>query len=636
MKVKRSRIGIPLTLSLLLAVWSAGPALGQDNAETASRAQADAFLSEASAALAAGELSRAGSLTESALQLSPSYSEALYLAARLEAEDRPATRAAIEHVRAALRGATWSTTDPAAARQLLISLLTRTGQAGEARREAQRLAASRPEDPRNFLLLARALDKDGSFAAEVRTASDALARFPGADDLRLQAARALARVGRSAEAAALVRTGLKVHPDSLPLLLSSAGLEIDRAQRQSAVDSYLSRGGTDPLAAVLGMESAPVRQRSGYLDTFLSLSGLSRQDLVTRVQDAVKGSRDLSTALTDALSRYTGSRDLDSDEDGAWDDRWTFAAGKVTHWTRDTAQDGAVPYEADFRDGLPVWFAARAASGAVTRFSYSRYPWLDRVDLPEGGTWFIVPYSIQCAFLRDTVTPADGTAPRIAARFSVPAADALRRGSSRIEEYAADGGTLVRRTDLDHGQKVFMEESLSGDGIMDHRVWFQGGQPQRGSRSLSRDGVFRVSETWKDGKLAAEAIDTDGDGKVDYRETFGSAPVRSWDFNEDGRDDSREYLLPDGSRLRELSTRLNGVFDVRVVTRGARIVSVTRGGKPLAVLADGTRGVTWIGEPAKAPSRPDPGAVNQIQDLSGAPYLVFAMDGILYAEALRE
>ncbi len=635
MKVKLSRSRILPMLSLLLAILAAAPMAAQDGAAAASRAQADAFLAQASAVLGSGDLSQAASLAESALQLSPSYSEALYLAARIEGEQRASTRLAIDHLRSALKSSTWAGTDPAAADQLLTSLLIRTGQVAEARRGAERLAGARPEEARNFLLLAQALDKAGSPAAELRVLTGSLARFPENDDLRLLNARVLARMGRSAEAAAIVRTGLKIHPDSLPLLLSSASLEIDRTLRKSAADSYLSGGGLDPLAAVVGMESVPVGQRRRYLDTFLSLGGLSRQGLVTRAQGAMKGSRELSSALADALSRYTGNRDLDADSDGYWDERWTFDAGRTARWVREPAEDGVAAYEAVFRDGAPAVFSVRAASGAVTRFGYSRYPWLDTVELPAEGTWFVVPYTMQGAFLRDAAA-ADGSAPRIAARFALPAADAVRRGSSRQEEYGADGATLVRRTDLDRGRKVFMEESLGADGVMDHRVWFQAGRPLRGSRSLSRDGRFQVAETWKDGRLAADAIDTDGDGKVDYRETFGSTPVRSWDFNEDGRDDSREYLLPDGSHLRELSTLLDGVFDVRVVTRGARIVSLTRSGRSVPVLADAIRGVTWIGEPAKAPGTPDLAGVNQIQHISGMPYLVFAMGGIVYAEALTE
>ena len=635
MKVARRRIHgfvrFLLAMVMAFAVAVSASAQGED---AASRAQADAFIVQASAALQAGDLGEAAALSRSALQLAPAYSEALLVSARVESQDRDSTASALEHVQAAIRSGSWGTTDPAVAGQLLSGLLTRTGRTAEARREAERLQASRPDDPINFLLVARALDKAGSLAAEVSALSAALSRFPESDELRLQQAAALARLGRNAEAAALVRTGLKVHPGSLPLLLSSASLEMDRMVRRSQADQYLSRGGADPLAAVVGMETVPVSQRRAYLDEFLSRSGLSRQDLVVRVQDAVKGSRELSAELASALAGYTGNRDLDGDFDGYWDERWTFDAGKLIHWTRDTAENGSPPYEASFRDGAPESFSVRASGGAVTRFWYSRYPWLDRVDLPGDGTWFLVPYTMQCAFLRDGLVAADGTAPRIARRPLIPSADAVRRGSSRHEQYGEDGKTLLRRIDVVRGLPVYMEESLGGDGVLDHRVWFYAGRPVRGVRSLARDGVFQVSETWKDGTLAAEAVDTDGDGKVDYRETYGQTPVRSWDYNEDGRDDCREFLLPDGRHLRELSTRLDGVFDVRVVTRGARIESATRGGRALQVTVDAARGVTWIGEPAPAQARPDPSSANQVQELAGASYLVFGIDGILYAEAL--
>jgi tetratricopeptide (TPR) repeat protein len=634
--LRRSSPLLFLTVALLALVLAA-PAGAQDNGPAAaSRAQADAFLLQADSALETGDLARAGTLTASALELSPDYSEALYLAARVESADRPSTRAAIDHLRAALRAASWSRTDPLPASQLLTGLLIRTGQLAEARKAADRLVSTRPEDPENFILLARQMDKAGSAAAELRTLTDAVNRFPEQDELRLMTARLLARLGRSAEAASIVRVGLRVHPESLPLLLASGGLEIDRIARTTSLDLYLSKGGTDPLAAVLGMESVPIGQRRRYLDAFLSLGGLSRQDLVGRAQDAVKSSRDSAAALGKALAAYSGTRDLDSDGDGYWDERWTFADGKVTRWVREPAEDGVAQYEAVFQDGKAVSLDTRSPDGAVTRFRYSRYPSLESVALPGEGTWFVVPYTLALPFLRDGIVSADGSAPRIVARPPAPSADAVRRGSFRVEEYGPDGVTLVRRVDLSRGQRVYMEESLAGDGIIDHRLWYRDGQPDRGSRSLAHDGEFPVVETWKNGKLASEAVDTNGSGTPDYHETFGGTAVRSWDYNEDGRDDARELALPDGSRVREISTRMDGVFDVRIVTRGGRIVSLQRGGTPVAVARDDSRGVTWIGAPAGAPGKPDPTARDGIQVISGSPYLVFRLEGTLYAEALQK
>ena len=69
-----------------------------------------------------------------------------------------------------------------------------------------------------------------------------------------------------------------------------------------------------------------------------------------------------------------------------------------------------------------------------------------------------------------------------------------------------DGVTLLRRTELSRGQKVYVEEDADGDGRLDHRVWFLNGQPVRGERSLTGDGVFQIKETWSGGKLVSETV----------------------------------------------------------------------------------------------------------------------------------
>jgi Flp pilus assembly protein TadD len=629
--MKRSSAYIFLIASFALVAARAHPL------DAGSQEQADAFLVQARAALSTGDLTRSGAMAASALDLAPSYSEALYMAARVEAEDRPSTRKSIEHLRSAMTSASWNGTDPGLAEQLLTILLIRTGQLTEARKAAEKLAALRPEDPQSSALLAQAFDKAGNLPAAQRTLTEALKRFPANDELRLSSARLLNQQGRSAEASAIVRTGLQLHPESMSLLLASAGLDIDRTRMVSSVDTYLSKGGVDPLGPVLGMEAVPVGTRRKYLDQFISLGGLSRQDLVGRAMDAAKGSGDLTARLRDALLGYSGNRDLDADSDGFWEDRWVFDTGRVVRWIREPAQDGVPQYEAVFADGRPVSLASRDPAGNLTRLTYSRYPFIEKAELPGEGTLLIVPYTMQCVFLRpDFAAGPPGMAPRIAAKLTLPGADALRKGSYQLQEYAADGVTPVRRTDLAAGQRVFMEESSAADGVYDHRVWYTHGQPERGTRSLSHDGIFQVTETWKNGTLASEAVDTDGDGTPDYRETYGASPMKSWDFNEDGKDDSREYDLPDGSHVRELATKMNGTFDLKIVARGPRIVSFTRSGTPVPVVPDDPRGVTWIGQPAPAAGKPDMTLPDGLQTIEGRQYLVFRLAGVVYVEAVQE
>jgi tetratricopeptide (TPR) repeat protein len=621
-------------LSLFMAgTWQLAAQATSD--PSAAHLQADAFLAKASAEIAAGTLENARNMVASALELSPDYSEALFLRARIELTDRAMTLAAIDDLRASLRSGTWSATDPSTPDQILAGALLRTGKLAEARLIAERLAASRSDDPLNLLLLARTHARSGDAASERKALDDAAARFPENDDFRLLSSLLLERQGRRAASVEVIATGLHVHPDSLPLLLAAARLERDAKKKATAVDLYLQKSGTDPLSAVLALEVVPTADRKKYLDLFLAQNGLARQDLIDRAVASVKSSKDLSVDLQSALARYSGDRDLDANNDGFWEDRWVFDKGTVLQWMREPSEDGVAQFSAEFQGGAPAALTYSTGQGIQVKLRYSRYPFIESAAIAPGSTYLLVPYTTQCAFLQSGWTGSAGLAPRIAARFVTPSISKLREASYRLEERAADGRTLLRRSDLSRGRLVYMEEDADNDGILDHRVWYVNGSAVRGERSLAANDGFPVKETWKDGALASEAIDTDGDGTVDFRQTFGPHAMKSWDYNEDGKDDSREYRGANGTLVREISTALNGVFDLRISYEGARIVSVTRAGAPIPVSRDAARGVTWIGLPAVAGAVPDTALPDGAQTLGGREYLVFHHEGIAYAEAVR-
>ena len=97
-------------------------------------AQADSFLAHARPLVASGSLDRAAPLLQAAVDLAPDYSEALFLRARARMQDRAATRQAMQDLRRALQGRTWTSTDPSVAQQDLAELSIRTGDYAEARR----------------------------------------------------------------------------------------------------------------------------------------------------------------------------------------------------------------------------------------------------------------------------------------------------------------------------------------------------------------------------------------------------------------------------------------------------------------------------------------------------------------------
>ena len=628
-----------LLLSLFsLALVGAVPSIAQTvDVGIGPVSQADAFLTTARQAMAAGSAAQAASLVSSALQLMPAYSEALYLKGRLEMADRSSTLAAIADLDQAVGSDTWTVTDPDEARRELAALLLRTGQAPRAVTLLKRLVSSHPEDEAAAALLARAYTRTGDAASEQAVLSRAQALFPLSDDLTILQAGLQERQGRRAAARSSIMEALRARPDSLPLLLAAARLAPDAKSRLAAVEAYTQKGGKDPLAAVIALESSPPSPAK-YLTLFLDDGGLGHQDLTARAAAAVGRSGAAASALQNALAGFSGNRDLDQDGDGFWEERWTFSNGSPAEWVRDTAEDGLPDYTAEFTAGRVASLSYHPEAGTTLSVQYSRYPFVETVrDAgPTGVTVYdLKPYTLQAAFLQTApASPIKGLAPVVSSRIRLPAVAQILATAYRSQDLGADGTTAVRTTSIENGRRVYLEEDTNGDGLMDHRVWFQDGQPVRGERSLDGGRTFAVSETWRAGSLVSEAIDTNGDGKIDFRQTFAPRPSKSWDYNEDGVDDSRQTPGPEGTEVLEFSTALDGVFDLRLVFLGPKIVRAGISGATVGITEDLTRGVTWIGEPAPASVSVD-GIEDGIHVLDDTRFLSFSYGGIRYLEEIR-
>jgi len=629
-----------VSLVLLLAVVGFGGHVGASAQEATfdpTHAQADAYLTQARASRAAGALAQASDLITSALQIAPDYSEALYANAERELAERNKTLAAVADLQQALANGSWTVTDPSVAQENLAEVLLRIGRLQEARGLLLSLVSNGPSSWRPFLTLAMLYDREGDAAALRRALSDDLHEFPLVDDFTLLSSRQLDREGERQAARRLVETQLEVHPDNLPLLLRAAELAPGAAARVAAVDRYTKKGGKDPLAAVIALETAGGRLKKYYLQ-FVDDGGLSREDLVERAIRAVGSSGSLASALQSDLSRFSGNRDLDPQGDG-YRERWTFQDGSLTSWVRDTLKDGEPELTAQFNEGGPSSLTVRTAGDTLLTLSYSTYPYVASVKETQGAmagtrTYLLIPYSMRCSFLAPTAFPLrSGAAPQ-ALGAPVPfSAKNAAQSSYRIEENGLDG-TVIRRIDLLRGKKVFMEESTFGKGVFDHRVWYENGQPVRGARDPDGSGKFLVRETWRDGRLAGIAADTNGDGKVSYRERYVPSLMKSWDYNEDGIDDSREYPIGPDTVVRDFSSQMNGVFDVSYVWKSGNLVRVTRYGQTVAVTHDSARGVVWIGTAAPAETRVDVNGPEGYRMIGGKQYLVFRHEGVTYVEAL--
>ena len=267
-------------------------------------------------------------------------------------------------------------------------------------------------------------------------------------------------------------------------------------------------------------------------------------------------------------------------------------------WNRDPSRDGVPQYVAQFVDGMPsTLYSPRAGVRVTLRFQPLPLHRIGRV--PAGHRLFLVPYALQCAFLQAQRGAAtEVSRPRIAAKIVTPSLDQLLFAAYRREEYAPDGrrlskppSSLTERRSSWKRTLTATARSIIGCGTKRRAV--------RGDDFLIGNGIFTVAETWNGEKLVPPSSTPTTMERSEYREVYGAQPMKLWDYDEDGRIDSREYPGANGTVIREFATSRNGVFDLRIVWSGARIVQVRRGGSALPVSEDRSRGVTWIGQPRR-------------------------------------
>lgn len=581
------------------------------------------YFDKAEALYHAGDDSSASEMIAAALQFNPDSSEALYLGALLSLKSQQKTLEGIALAEKAVAKATWTKTDPDSAALVLAETLVRIGRLDEAIPLLQRLASVKSEDPRSALFLARAYMKSGKLELAENTAAAARRRFPKSEELYLLSSELAVKRGNKAEARIIAATGLSEIPDGKKLMLKALELDPDPKSRIQRLDAYTAKGGSDPSAAVIALEAGQ-KDREKYYDLFMSLEGLSRADLWRRVSVAVAGSAVLSASFKADSAAFTGFRDLDLDSNGFYEERWIYRDGKPVTWVKDANEDGEAELRAGFASGR-ISTIENTRDGKSTLLRYEEYPFLDMAsETDDSGTrrYLLTPRTLGCSMTDISALSMD---------FRFPTRSQILSAAYREEDLR--GTTAIRSVDLSDGRSIYKEEDSDGDGKIDRKTWYSGGKPIAGKRDLDGDGSFGLAEVYLDGVLRERRVDDDGDGTAEYAELLGDAPAKVWDFNADGRWDSRETSATGGTLIREFSTAFNGVFDVRVEFRGGRIASVRKNGVDIPIARDEKSGVVWIGTTRIA------GISASIKEgaivLGGRRYLVFRYNSTTYIEELE-
>jgi hypothetical protein len=324
---------------------------------------------------------------------------------------------------------------------------------------------------------------------------------------------------------------------------------------------------------------------------------------------------------------FSGSRTLDADEDGFYEELYQLQQGSLERWVLDRDQDGVAEAEVRFDSGQPVSLVAGGLE-----FRYSSYPWLERVTARDGRgrrVYELEPYRERLALFAGS--PPFGSAPLRLASGRWPGEAEVARMAFAMRETPMGGAE--RRYTLLGGQVVRLEEAPYDDGKYGRVLEYARGRPVSGRRDLDRDGFFEVHESYSAGELRGLSEDADGDGRPEFWEQFGPEGTRRfWDYDGDGRADSRE-LQSAGTLRREFSSRRNGVFDAAAVFRGERLVEYRRGGRTLSVSPSSSAELYWLGPPAGRPER-FLGLSDGLHLLDGGSYFVFTYGDRRYVEKL--
>lgn len=588
-------------------------------AQAAAGNLAGEYLAQARQAFREGRREQAAALLQAALEFQPQSSEASYLYARVLLGEQSGSFRAVSHLLQALEADTWVETDPLEAVTQLSGFYARTRRFAEARRLLDSLEpGAAPANlgsrctPALAAIWARALAGLGQASESEGFLRRALERFPAAADLHLLLARQLVARGRSSEAAEALRRATRVLPESPEAVLALAALERSAAARAELVDRYLAMGGTDAGAALLALRGAP-KDPARYFEHFLRLGGDRQILYVDELQELAQRHRQdaapqgpawlrIAATLAERAGRYSGARTLDADADGLYEELYEYAGGQLVGWLLDADQDGQPEARVSFSGGVPQSVTLERAQSVELR--YSAYPALATVTFRVGDSrraYSLFPYQFNApAFAAETGgasgrgAGASAAAPlRLRFRSELPADEArVRRQSYSMTEQGPSGERLYH---LLEGAVTRMEQDPDGRGGYRHVVHYDASGPAEGRKDGDGDGRYEIRERYAGGRLAAVFLDADGDGVEEFAQVLGAAPRSSWDYNADGRYDSVEYQTPEGDTVREFSSRLNGVFDLRAVFRAGRIVRFLRDGQALPVSYDERRGVYWIG-----------------------------------------
>ncbi len=558
------RAGIITGLCLLL-LSGVHPGATADSTET-NRALSRLYAEYAFSALVDGREEEAVRFAETSLEFDDDSADAHHILARSLSDRQVATTRVVEHLEQSLRAEGFRITDGAEARLLLAETYIRIGAADDALGVLETEPAGAP-GPEVSYLTARALLALGEVEAAEEAALRGRRLYPEDPRFVLFLLRRDPVPGPST--GRWLDANVSGDPAYLESLLYYAERVGDPGRALALSDRYLALGGEDPRVALIRAAAAgedadgggrtgrdAARAREAAWELFVRMDGLRDKAAVEEMY-ALLPEGELKARVQDVLSEYNGDSVRDEDRNGFWEERFVFSDGRLERWQIDRNQDGVLEYDVLLASRVPRSLEVSPQGFVITYGAYPEVSAAETVDDDILRRYRVLPGRLTYRVLGEDVdwgSPVPGPAFPFRLAEAPPAFDEelLRENAFRLE-LGTPGGPVTRVLTLEDG--VVLREAIDedGNGRIDHVISYEDGTRVAGMRDADHDGRFEVAEQYEDGDLALLLVDADGDDTFEYRERLKPEASVSWDYDGDGVIDARELRAGRSEIIRQFS-----------------------------------------------------------------------------------
>jgi len=253
--------------------------------------------------------------------------------------------------------------------------------------------------------------------------------------------------------------------------------------------------------------------------------------------------------------------EYDSDYDGFNDTEAFYEKGKLYYFKFDSNHDKNYDYMVEI-DENPVSLIVESRNGR-DKYTYKNYPYLINVLKSSDHIleeFKLIPNKLtfEIIFIPDDFTK---NIPNIIENVSFPDNSILTDASAKkivtniseniISEFSIIGLDEIQENVFNSNDTKIIERHYKKSVLIS--VF----------KDFNTDGLFDAVYEYKDGLLQSISFDDNNNGIYEYTENYQDSFVSSWDFNEDGLIDSKEYNK-NGIIFREFSSKMDGIFDTSI------------------------------------------------------------------------